>query len=688
MQRSSFQKNKKGPNLKIWQIILGVMVLLIAAGGGYIAFSRWQERQEAQRRQEAAEQVVNDYVSSLESQDMAVYASLISEESLQEAGYTTEELQERYEAIFAGIGAADLQASNVMFELNEETDIFEFEYELSMDTSLERLENLSYVTTLHEEEEHFFVNWDYDLIFPEMEAGDSVRLSFDEGERGNIYDRHGNMIAGEGSAWQAGLYPAALGEEDQLTNNLEAIAEEFGRSVESLEALLNQSWVSEESFVPFTIVEEGNTPELTGVLYQQTTARVYPLGEAAAHLTGYVGEVNAEDLENNPTLQSGDIMGKSGLEATFDETLRGTKGGRIFIEDEEGDIRTILVESEIENGQNIRLTIDSDLQELMFNQLEGDAGAVVVTDPVTGEILVSTSSPSYDPQLFVRGITSEEYAAYSDDENSPFLARYAARYAPGSTFKSITAMIGLDSGVTTQDKVHTIEGLQWAPDDASWGGHQITRVSDAVTEVNLETALIYSDNIYFAREALEMGSETFLEGLSEFPFGASMDLPINMQAAQISNNGELESQQLLADTGYGQGQLLMSPIHQAVFYSPVINDGELIFPRLLLEEEEEQDRLTPVSAESADIVREALIQNVENPNGSGHPLAELPFAMGAKTGTAEIMGSEGENVTNGFLYAFDAEDYNFSFIGFIEGQGSGDVVERFTPVMAELNIDE
>lgn len=682
MKRSSVKTKKNNSNLKIWLTILGVIIIVLAAGGGYIAYSRWQERQEAQRRYESAEATVTAFVDALESQDFEEFTALVSVESLQQVGYSQQDLEERYEMIFSGIGASEFQISLLEFQLNEETDSFEFDYHLSMDTSLGRIENLLYGTTLQETDGDFSVNWAYDLIFPEMEEGDAVRLSYDEGERANIYDRYGNMIAGEGTAVQAGLYPASLAEGEELQSQLENIANTFGRSVSSLENLLNQSWVTEESFVPFMIVENENTTEVTGVLYQQTSSRIYPLGEAAAHLTGYVGEVTAEDLENHPTLQSGDIIGRTGLEAAFDEQLRGTKGGRIFIEDANGENRSVLIESEIDNGENLYLTIDIELQELMYEQFDGDPGAVVVTDPISGEILVATSSPSYDPQLFTRGITSEQYAEYAENEDAPFLARYSSRYAPGSTFKIITAMIGLDSGITTEEKTHTIEGLQWSPGDASWGNHQVTRVSDAVTEVNLETALVYSDNIYFAMEGLEMGEDVFLEGLDQFPFGAGMNLPFNMQSAQITNSGEFDNEPLLADTAYGQGQILMSPIHQAVFYSPVVNNGELVMPTLLFEEETETFSL--ISEETARIVHDDLIQAVESENGTARALSNESFLIGAKTGTAEISGSEGENVTNGFLYAFDADDHDFSFVGFLEGYRSGDVVERFGPVMEQL----
>ena len=427
--------------------------------------------------------------------------------------------------------------------------------------------------------------------------------------------------------------------------------------------------------MPFKVVDEGDTPEVAGVLYQQTTDRLYPLGEAAAHLIGYVGDVTAEDIENDPTLQSGQIIGKSGLEYRFDKELRGKMGGEIALVDSEGEVKEVIAEREKQDGESFRLTISSDIQSELYASFDSEPGAASLMDPKTGELLALASSPSYDPQLFARGISQEDYASYNEDENQPFLNRFTSRYAPGSTFKILSSLVLLESGTTTPDKVNTIEGLNWSPDIEGFGDRQITRVSDSVTEVDLTDALVYSDNIFFAMEALEMGTDEFVESLSQFPFGEAFDLPLSMEPAQIANNDAIDDVTLLADTAYGQGEILMNAVHQQVFYSPILNEGTLVYP-VLLQEEGEGTEESLVSSESAAFVREKLVETVTDPNGTSHLLDQLDYAVGAKTGTAEIAGEE-ENETNGFLYVFDEEDTSYSFVGFLEGQKSGDVIDRF-----------
>lgn len=685
MKGSSNRFKEKKKNKKVWLIPLVIAAVILGLIGSYWLYNNWQANKEAQKRQAQAEELLQGYLDALTENDMAKFVTLLSEDSINDVPYNREEIRERYKTIFSGIGAANIENRENELIIDEETDQYKFTYTLAMDTSLGRLEDLKYETTFSEVDDKMFVDWDTSLIFPDMEEGDTIKLSYNEGERGSINDRNGNMLAGNASAWEAGILPSSLGEGDARKSQLSSISENFGVEVSSIEKLLEQSWVTDESFVPIKVVDADNRPELAGVVYRQTESRMYPLGEAAAHLTGYVGEVTAEDIESNPTLQTGDTVGKAGLEAAFDERLRGIKGGQIYIETEAGENKKVLVESEKKDGENIRLTIDMDLQKEMYDQLQGEPGAAVVMAPDSGELLVAASSPSYDPQLFVEGISNEQYQKYTEDEDSPFLARYAQRYAPGSTFKILTSMIGLDLGITSPDKTHRIEGLEWQPNDNSFGDHKITRVSDAVTEVNLQAAITYSDNIYFAMEALEMGEKDFVEKLSQFPFGANMNLPFSMQPAQISNDGTLNRPTLLADTAYGQGELLMSPIHQISFYSAVVNKGAMTFPQLELEGKVNQ--LSPVSEESAQLIKKDLVAAVKDADGTAHAFSSLPFTVGAKTGTAEV-SEDGENVTNGFVYAFDADDNDFTFMGFLEGKGSGDVVDRFLPVLSDLKVTE
>ena len=676
--RSFFQK-KKYQDRKKWMyvgIATASIFLVLALVLGY---KYWTEKQ----RKEQANETSELFIDALETQNYEQLSSSISPTSLEEIDYTKEEVQERYETIYGGVGVNDVSADNIELTENEDSKDFTLQYDLHLVTSLGELESQSYETTLQETEDGFAIAWQPSLIFPEMDPEDTVQIEFTSGERGKILDRNGDLLAGEGSALQAGLYPTMLGEGAEQEDNLQKIADTFDTTIDQLENLLSADWVTEESFVPFTYVDEEDIPEIDGVMYQETTTRTYPLGEAGAHLIGYIGEVFAEDIEANPELQSGDTIGKSGLEATFDDRLRGDKGGQINILDSTGVEKKVLQEASVQDGEDIHLTIDSSLQQLYFDGLEEKSGGAVVMVPTSGDLLVLTSSPSYDPLAMTQGISQEAYEDYMEDPETPFLPRYAARYAPASTFKAITAAVGLEAGVTNLDKTRTITGLEWQKDE-SWGNHLVTRVSDQLTEVDLENAMVYSDNIFFAQEAIEMGADTFMNGLEEFPFDEKFDLPINMEPAQITNSGTFDSEALLADTAFGQGQLLMSPIQQIVFYSPFANDGDLVFPNLELNTESTES-IQPITSETAATVKELLIQVVNDSNGTGHVLEGASPALAAKTGTGEVQAAKAENGNdiNGSFYAFDAEESSFSTLVFIENEWGSGVAEQFAPIIQQ-----
>lgn len=670
MQRSTKNKNKK------WLYIGIAVAAVVLIVGAIFGYNYWSQV----RREEQANQTAQNFIAQIEDQNYKNLAASVSESSLEETGYSREEVQERYETIYGGIGASDIIAKNVNLTEDEESSEYALAYDLQMTTSLGDLSPQSYQTTFQEVDNEFQVNWNPSLIFPEMKVGDSVRINYTSGERGSILDRDGELLAGPGPVWEAGLYPELLGEDEERIENLQTIAETFNTDVEYLENELSAAWVTPESFVPFTLVEDGETPELTGVMYQETSARTYPLGEAGAHLIGYIGEVFAEDIEEDPTLQAGDVIGKSGLEATFDDRLRGNRGGEITIQNSEREVQQTLQEAPVEDGENITLTIDSSMQQEYYNQFGDSSGAATVTDPTTGELLVLTSSPSYDPTLMARGISAEDYEEYTDNPAMPFLPRYTARYAPASTFKVITAAIGLDTNTTTLDETRSITGLQWQK-DGSWGDYQVTRVSDQPTEVSLEDALIYSDNIFFAQEALEMGAETYMNGLNEFPFGESFELPMSMESAQITNDGSFDSEMLLTDTSFGQGELLMSPIHQAIFYSPFANNGELIFPKIELDADAPES-MQPISEEAASTVNDILIDVVEDPAGTAHILSDSSLTLAAKTGTGEFQSAEveNENDINGFLLNYDAAEQSFLSVIMVEDTGGSNVAEQFSSV--------
>ncbi|QIL49226.1 hypothetical protein G7082_12350 [Vagococcus hydrophili] len=203
----------------------------------------------------------------------------------------------------------------------------------------------------------------------------------------------------------------------------------------------------------------------------------------------------------------------------------------------------------------------------------------------------------------------------------------------------------------------------------------MTRVSEVPTTVNMESALIYSDNIYFAQEALEIGKDKYLAGLKKFPFGEKMNVNIPMTPAQISND-EIKSDILLADTSYGQGQLLINPIQQAVMYSAFANQGAVVYPQIMVGGKAKQTD-NVISKSAAETVTNALIKTVEDQNGTAHPLSTGDGSIAGKTGTAEIKEKQDtKGQENSFILAYDAKESKFLVVSMIENAKDTSAVQK------------
>ncbi|WP_270275788.1 penicillin-binding transpeptidase domain-containing protein [Enterococcus casseliflavus] len=655
-RRSRNEKPAKKPKRFVW---LALPAALLVLGGGYYGYTVYQDRQE----EAAAKKALTSFIDALADQKYSDLPAFVSEDSLASTGFTADEVSAKYEAIFTGIGAESFKASGIKVTPNDkDSDQFNFQYNGSLTTSLGELTELSYSGTITVADNEAKIDWSPQLIFPGMEGQDKVSISVDNATRGEILDRNNEPLAENGTLYQLGVVPGQLGMGDEKNANIKAIAERFDLTEEAINQALGQSWVQDELFVPLKIIEP--TDEMpTGTSLKETTGRTYPLGEAAAQLIGYLGNVTAEDIEKDETLASNGQIGRSGLEAAFDKELRGENGGKIAITDEDGAEKAVLLEKERADGKDIQLTIDAQAQKTAFDSLQNQAGATVVTEPKTGDLLVLANSPSYDPNKMTQGISQEDYDAYEQNEDLPFISRFATAYAPGSTFKAITGAIGLENGTIDPTQSIAIDGLKWQK-DSSWGDYFVTRVTD-VASVNLKDALVYSDNIYMAQQTLSMGEDAFRDGLSKLIFGETLDLPIAMNPAQISNEDSFNSDILLADTGYGQGELLLNPIQQAAIYSVFANQGKLVYPRLVKEAEQKDKEV--FKAETIDQINQDLTAVVSDPNGTAHSLAALNIPLAAKTGTAEIKEKQDEKgQENSFLFAFDSQDQGFLMVSMLE----------------------
>ncbi|HAZ5650221.1 TPA: penicillin-binding transpeptidase domain-containing protein [Enterococcus faecium] len=673
------RSDKHGKN-RTGAYIAGAVILIAAAGGGYFYYQHYQETQAV----EAGEKTVEQFVQALNKGDYNKAAEMTSKKAANKSALSEKEILDKYQNIYGAADVKGLQISNLKVDKKDDST-YSFSYKAKMNTSLGELKDLSYKGTLDRNDGQTTINWQPNLVFPEMEGNDKVSLTTQEAARGNIIDRNGEPLATTGKLKQLGVVPSKLGDGGEKTANIKAIASSFDLTEDAINQAISQSWVQPDYFVPLKIID-GATPELpAGATIQEVDGRYYPLGEAAAQLIGYVGDITAEDIDKNPELSSNGKIGRSGLEMAFDKDLRGTTGGKLSITDADGVEKKVLIEHEVQNGKDIKLTIDAKAQKTAFDSLGGKAGSTVATTPKTGDLLALASSPSYDPNKMTNGISQEDYKAYEENPEHPFISRFATGYAPGSTFKIITAAIGLDNGTIDPNEVLTINGLKWQK-DSSWGSFQTTRVSSDVSQVDLKTALIYSDNIYAAQETLKMGEKKFRTGLDKFIFGEDLDLPISMNPAQISNEDSFNSDILLADTGYGQGELLINPIQQAAMYSVFTNNGTLVYPNLIADKET-KDKKNVISETAVQTIVPDLREVVQDVNGTAHSLSALGIPLAAKTGTAEIKEKQDvKGQENSFLFAFNLDNQGYMMVSMLENKEDDDsATKRASELLQYLN---
>lgn len=654
------------------------VILILAIISATIYFVQTKKIENAQKK------MSTQWVTLLEKKNFEKLPEIVTNESKKKNGYSDEELVAKYTNIFTGIGVDKVTISNI--EQKENT----LSYQMKLHTSIGDTTYFQYKTKILKEGDTYKIDWHPSLIFPNMKTNDKISFTSTSAQRGDIIDANGLALATSATAYQAGIIPKDLGTGKNRTAHLKEISSYLDIPLDTIEASLSQGWVKDDLFVPIKILPDEAVKKMTGLQYKAIKIRNYPLAEAAANLVGYTGKVTAEDLEKKPSLHADSIIGKMGLERAYDEELRGTDGGKISLTDESGKVKDVLLDAKVENGETIQLTIDSLLQKKAYSALDNATGSTVIMQPKTGALLTLVTKPSFDPNLMVRGISQSQYDAYANNPNKPFMSRYAQRYAPGSTLKAITAAVAFEANTLKEDTVRKINGLQWQK-DSSWGNYKVTRVTENA-EVDYQKALIYSDNIFFAQEGLKLGEKKLRTGFNKFGFGEAYDLPFAMDVAQISSDKKFNSDILLADTAYGQGQLLMSPIHQAVAYSAFANDGKIVSPHLIYKE---KSKLTQaVSASAITKVNKALVQVVSNKNGTAHLLNSTNTTLAAKTGTAELKSQQGATgQENSFIMAFDTKKENYIFLSLVEnhketGKTATELAVKLIPELTKLNYSE
>lgn len=615
-------------------IVVTIIVIVLAVAGGVIAYRMTRDTSKP-------EDVLIKYVGYVNEQNYEEMYKLLTNDSKEQI--SQEDFISRNKNIYEGIDMTDMkiEITNVTEE-NSKTYIIS--YNQSMNSEAGKIEFENTANVIKDKELGYQLNWKSSLIFPNLSSTDKVRIKTISAERGSIVDKNGNMLAGLGTVSSVGIVPGKLGENKD--ENIEKIANLLGTTADSINKTLSASWVKDDTFVPLKKIQVDSIElkeqllQIPGIKITSTKSRVYPLGEASAHLVGYVQNITADELKENrgKGYTSTSVIGKAGLEKKYEKRLKGKDGVEIYIEDSDGKRKKDIAKIDVQNGETIKLTIDSTMQSKLYNELKNDAGFFVVMHPNTGALLALVSTPSYNPNDFTLGLSTEKWNSIKNNENKPMLTRYLQGYCPGSTFKAVTGAVGLTTGKLSTSDIFSYSGLSWKKD--GWGQYDITTLTAYSGPKNLENAMIHSDNIYFAQAALQIGAKSFTSGLKQIKFGENIDFTLGNIKSQYANNGEISNEKVLADSGYGQGEILVNPIHMASIYSAFANDGNMIKP--YLEEGTETSYLVEgaFTKEAANTIKEDLIQVVENQEGTAKDMRVQGRTIAGKTGTAELKGSK------------------------------------------------
>lgn len=466
--------------------------------------------------------------------------------------------------------------------------------------------------------------------------------------RGLIKDRLGRLLAINEPA-----YGLALIREDvhDLDATLHKVADWTGMPVQELQETVQQARRRVKRFERLVLVPdlsfgllariEAHLHRWPGLEIVIRPRRYYEFGHYMAHVLGYVAEASEDELAADQALDLGDRVGKQGLELVLEDSLRGSKGRAELEVDAVGRLLTHKVNLDPHAGSDAVLSLDLDLQRFAAQELErnGHAGAVVVLEPFTGQVLALASTPGYDNNAFASGLSQSEWAALRDDPRHPLQNKaIQGVYPPGSVFKLVMALAGLAEGVIDPEETVFCPGHMRLGSHVfrCWrkGGHG---------NVNLRQALVNSCDVYFYEMGQRLGVDRIAPFAKSSGFGrkTGIDLPhekaglIPTKEWKYKRFGERWQGGENLNMAIGQGYTLASPLQVARFVGSVVNGGYLLKPALLAGAKPTVTGRLPVTDSDLQMVRDAMVETVQT--GTARRLKRDDAEMGGKTGTAQVV---------------------------------------------------
>lgn len=491
-----------------------------------------------------------------------------------------------------------------------------------------------------------------------------IRLIPKPPERGRIYDRNGKLLATSRVSHAVYVWPIET-EKDHWPATQKTLASILGISEAEIETRMttaeNQPYrvrIARDITQNQVIALKEKQRFLKGVEVEPETIRYYNNGDLAAHLLGYTREVTREDLDRldqeNPKpeadfkaleqwekrhYRSGDVIGKAGVEAALEDQLRGSWGGQQVQVNAAGEITKVVGQRESRQGEDVRLTINIELQQAAEKVLGDRMGAIVAMDPRNGEVLAMVSRPAFDPNLFSKPLSPAAWEKL-DAPDAPLVNRAISAFPPASTFKIVTTAAGIDSGAFSPDTVlPTFPYLEvggnkfWDWNDAGFG------------PLNFQGAMAMSSDTFFYQIGRRIGGETLIDWTRRFGFGTETGIELAAEEDPGHVPDDDWKQNVIGEPWFvgdtinmsiGQGFLITTPLQVANMFAVPANGGDLVKPHLRLGDEEARRwrRSVGLQPRTLEILQQGLRQVVSAGTGPALNVPSLPPNSG-KTGTAE-----------------------------------------------------
>ncbi|MEG2188464.1 MAG: penicillin-binding transpeptidase domain-containing protein [Christensenella sp.] len=685
---------------KLLIYIITVIFIITACGAMFCGCSSWQESAQSVGSAFVGKLVARDYAGAFD------YVYVLTSDVK-----TKEEFAARFTNIYDALEISDVKM--VSRDVAQITDTeYKLKYTLALTSKILGVLTYDYEAEIVSGPQGYTVLYTPSLILPQLAEGDKVRSISQTGARGEIFSADGELLAKNDYAQSIYIdlekQPDIEAIKVFMTQNYGVDADKIQKKYDNavnkkypLEVLLAlpQGTLSDEQKTAISGVAGLGVDE-----ERLSPVRYYPLKDDAAHIIGYMGSPEKEQINEEAGITENSVVGKTGLEAQLEESLRGTNGRSIYIEDEKGNVKETLFEDKKTDGQNVQLTVQSRMQERAYtlmaaNLKDGQSGAAIVMDYATGKVEAMVSYPSFDNNLFNFPLTTATWNYYNDDTDHPLVNRATqSTYMPGSAFKPFSSLPAIEGGLLDASSVPAIEkkkpksegnpsnSYSWTPDMAGWHYGEIKSKTVADAPYNYEMAMKSSDNIFFAYYALAAGIEPFKAYMEKIGIGEapSFELPIT-PSSMMSEKTEMNLD-WLARTGYGTGELTISPIQLASMYTALENGGNMLNPSIVQRTftvEGEDETETTVDEPGTTVFREAAMSEraieIEKPalrrvmiDGTGYnALLGNKFNIYGKTGTAQVGENQSREVN--WVIALNEDDGKLYLVAVETNAGEGTV---------------